>query len=359
MILKKNKSVLTDSFLHSAQEKVKNIKELSLTIYNDIENENKHLWLSCEELSSILNHKLIGISFFGLANRTKSKKAKQIVADALGYHIPKSFKRCQPRFKGQFFDTYILKANNLQIWNEELDIKRRYVLIRTNEFDVITEIKIVSGSDIKYLDTTGKITTKYQASLKPSGKKNELISKKDTINISSILTNEEINLKNNSPIEPPSENAIIPIEECFNILKSIIGKKIPNIGSDRTRGDYLHSIVCKTLGYTTYKDNGKFPDINHQLLEIKLQTSNTIDLGLIYPDSNEPLSFDKIKNTKIECCDVRYAIFLGDVINGDIVITSLYLTTGKDFFTRFKAFGGNVKNGKLQLIIPKDFFLTE
>jgi hypothetical protein len=358
MILIKNKSVSTDGFLHSAQEKVKNIKELNLTIYNDIENENSHLWFSCEELSAILNDSIIGMSFYGLANRTKSKKAKQIVADALGYQIPKSFKRCQPRFKGQFFDTYILKANNLQIWNEELDIKRRYILIRTNEDDIITEIKIVSGADIKYLDTTGKITTKYQASLNPSGKKYELISQKDTTNMNSILASKSIDLNNNLPTDLPTDQTVMPIKECFNNLKSIIGKKVPNVNSDRTRGDYLHSLVCKTLGYDTYKDNGRFPDINHQLLEIKLQTSSTIDLGFIYPDSNEPLCFDKIKETKIQCCDVRYAIFAGDVVNGDVIITSLYMTTGKDFFSRFKAFGGNVKNGKLQLTIPKDFFAT-
>ena len=41
------------------------------------------------------------------------------------------------------------------------------------------------------------------------------------------------------------------------------------------------------LGYSRYEDKGQFPDIRHQLLEVKLQTSPTIDLGLVLPSSTE------------------------------------------------------------------------
>ena len=49
----------------------------------------------------------------------------------------------------------------------------------------------------------------------------------------------------------------------------------------------LHSLACSALGYSNYKDDGKFPDIKHQLIEVKLQTSPTIDLGLFLPTNEE------------------------------------------------------------------------
>ena len=69
-----------------------------------------------------------------------------------------------------------------------------------------------------------------------------------------------------------------------------------NAGFDqeRNRGAALHALVCKALGYAGYQDDGQFPDVRHQLLEVKLQTSPTIDLGLVRPDSTEPLDVPQI-----------------------------------------------------------------
>ena len=81
----------------------------------------------------------------------------------LGYPVPKTFKKVQPRFPGQNFDTYVQKSNNLQIWNEEVSASRRYVIIRVNDMDIVTKVRVVTGDVIAAFDTTGTLTHKYQA----------------------------------------------------------------------------------------------------------------------------------------------------------------------------------------------------
>ena len=43
-------------------------------------------------------------------------------------------------------------------------------------------------------------------------------------------------------------------------------------------------MICEHLGYSNYEDDGSYPDLVNQLIEIKLQTSPTIDLGLHSPE---------------------------------------------------------------------------
>ena len=71
---------------------------------------------------------------------------------------------------------------------------------------------------------------------------------------------------------------------------------------ERNRGAELHKLVCQRLGYLDYRDDGQFPDVRHQLLEVKLQSSPTIDLGLVCPDSEEALHVQKIEGRQIRHC---------------------------------------------------------
>lgn len=96
--------------------------------------------------------------------------------------------------------------------------------------------------------------------------------------------------------------------------------------------------------------------MRHQLLEVKLQTSPTIDLGLVTPDSQDPLDVPKIGGQQIRHCDVRYAIFYAETDGKYVTLTNLYLTTGEAFFSRFPQFQGKVLNKKLQIPLPRDFF---
>ena len=113
-------------------------------------------------------------------------------------------------------------------------------------------------------------------------------------------------------------------------------------------------MICENLGYKIYEDDGTYPDIANQLLEIKLQTSPTIDLGLHSPVDGEKI--ETIGNTTIHSEDIRYAIFDGNVQGNRVYLRNLYLVTGEDFPEYFPLFKGKGQNAKLQLPLPSNFF---
>jgi len=89
-----------------------------------------------------------------------------------------------------------------------------------------------------------------------------------------------------------------------------------------------------------------------QLLEVKLQTSPTIDLGLVSPDGTGTVS----DIPALRHCDVRYAVFYGTVIGAEVRLDHVIVSTGRDFFQFFQRFGGLVLNKKLQIPLPSGFF---
>ena len=336
------------------------IRAKGLSIYDPIAIGDPDVWIPTPELQALLDDGLRGVSLAGLPLRTRSKVVKSRVCEVLGYPIPSSFTKTQPRFPGQLFDTYAQKSNNLQVWNEELAASRRYVLIRVSECDVITRVKVVTGDTLALLDTTGTLTKKYQASCIPNTQATELIAKKDTERLLPFVR-PDIDLSDiASPVLHPAAGSLLSIKELFARLATLVGKRFADAGADqeRNRGAALHRLVCKALGYSSYQDDGQFPDVRHQLLEVKLQTSPTIDLGLVTPESREPLDVPMIDSKQIRHCDVRYGIFYGEVGDGMIEVTHFFLTTGADFFTRFPQFRGKVLNAKLQIPLPADFFET-
>ncbi len=119
-------------YQQSPQKYLQNIAESRLSIYDRIEIGDPDLWIPTSELETLLDEGLKGLSLRGLPLRTRSKVVKQEVCRVLGYPVPGSFKRTQPRFPGQVFDIYVQKSNNLQIWNEEISPTRRYVIIQVS-----------------------------------------------------------------------------------------------------------------------------------------------------------------------------------------------------------------------------------
>lgn len=340
------------------QRYVKAIASSGLSIYDPIDIGDPELWIPTPELEALLDKGLRRVSLAGLPLRTRSKAVKTHVCKALGYPVPRTFRKTKPRFPGQLFDTYSQKSNNLQVWNEELSPTRRYVLIRVSPEDKIIKVKVVTGDTLAMLDTTGTLTQKYQARCLVSDKHAELISPEDT-SLLRQFTSVGIDLENvATPIDHPKLGQLLPINEIFARLTNLVNTKFRDTGydQDRNRGAALHRLVSEALGYTGHQDDGRFPDIRHQLLEIKLQTSPTIDLGLVRPDSNEPLDVPKIQGRQIRHCDVRYAIFYGHTDGVQVTLTHLLLTTGKSFFKRFPQFQGKVLNKKLQIPLPTDFF---
>ena len=346
-----NDAVTTDDYIDA-------IRVSGLSIYDSIEIGDPELWIPTPELEEILDDSLRNISLAGLPLRTRSKMVKEHVCRALGYPVPSSFKKTQPRFPGQYFDCYVQKSNNLQVWNEELSPTRRYVIIRVDPGDTIVKVKVVTGDALSLLDTTGTLTQKYQARLIPRDQETELVATSDTDRLKAF-TSENVDLSRvASPVSHPRVKQLLPIHAVYNRLRTMVGTGFPDIGYDqeRNRGAALHRLVCKHLGYSDYRDDGQFPDVRHQLLEVKLQTSPTIDLGLVRPDSEEALDVPMIEGQQIRHCDVRYALFHGTTDGTTVSITHFFLSTGEAFFSRFPQFGGKVLNKKLQIPLPSDFF---
>ena len=339
---------------------VRAIARSGLSIYDPIPIGDPDLWIPTQELEALLHHGLIGLSLADLPLRTRSKVVKENVCRVLGYPVPGSFRKTRPRFPGQRFDTYVQKSNNLQVWNEDLSPTRRYVLIRVSGHGSVVRVRVVTGDVLALLDTTGTLTQKYQASYTvdtPSTA--ELVSPVDTA-VLAPLVSKNCDLSRAIPTLHPAASEILPINTVFVCLKLAVGSRIVDSGIDqeRNRGAELHRIVCAALGYPGYQDDGQFPDIRHQLIEVKLQTSPTIDLGLVRPNSTELLDVPQILGAQIRHCDVRYALYYGETDGSFVTLTNLVVTTGEQFFTRFQQFQGKVLNKKLQIPLPARFFDT-
>jgi len=337
---------------------VEAISQRGLTIYDQIEVGDPELWIPAPELESFLDASIRGLSLAGLPLRTRSKVVKEHVCRALGYPAPSRFKKTQPRFPGQNLDTYVQKSNNLQIWNEELAPARRYAIIRVNEDDEIVRVKVVTGETLARLDTTGALTQKHQARCVPGSDASELASPSDSERLEAFVSGKVDLAREATPVDHPKAGELLPIGVIYERLKRLVGRRFDDTGFDqeRNRGAALHRFVCEALGYADYQDDGQFPDVRHQLLEVKLQTAQTIDLGLVRPDSAEPLDVPQINGLVIRHCDVRYAVFYGRTDGEAVELTHLILTTGEAFFSRFPQFQGKVLNKKLQIPLPADFF---
>lgn len=335
-----------------------NIARSGISIYDPIRIGDLSLWIPTNDLEVLLTASLKGVSLKGLPLRTRSKVIKSKVCEAMGYPVPSSFKKTQPRFPGQNLDIYTQKSRNLQIWNEEISPSRRYAIIAVDENDVVTTVKVVSGDALAKLDTTGTLTQKYQAGVNLIGNEGaHLLSSHDTLNLQTV-TNSNGNIPLLNPADDPDEDSLLPIAEIFSKLHGLIGVTFSDIGSDqeRNRGAILHEYVSRALGYTEHRDDGQFPDVRHQLLEVKLQTSPTIDLGLVTPSSEELLDTQELGSVQARHCDVRYAIFGAKLTEGKVAITHFFLVTGEDFFEHFRQFEGKVLNKKLQIPLPTSFF---
>lgn len=341
-----------------ASELVTTIRLSGMTIYDRVEIGDPRLWIPSREMEYLLNEGLRGMSLFGMPLRTRSRAVKRNICQILGYPVPERFARVRPRFPAQCFDVYIQKSNNLQIWNEEISPTRRYVIVRVSETDRVTRVKVVTGDVLALFDTTGTLTQKFQARFFPGTSAAELVSLFDTDVLRPVVSDVAKIGAAVVPTDNPSEGALLSIATVLSRLQVLLGASFPDPGciQERNRGASLHQRACLALGYTSYFDDGRFPDVRHQLLEVKLQTSATVDLGLFSPDSEAPLDIPKIGDRQARRCDVRYAIFSAHIDGHMIKISHLLVLTGEDFFKRCLRFGGRILNKKLQIPLPGDFF---
>jgi len=332
-----------------ANAKVVRVRDSSFSIYENL-SSHPGLYFDTQELEMVLNNAMGGLNL-DYPIRTRSKVVKSAICAALGYSIPPSFKKTQPRFPGQNFDTYTQKADNLQVWNEEVSPSRRYVLIRVDASSRVTRVRVVTGEVIAALDPTGTLTHKFQAKFIGSVGASTLVSSRDTSRV--VAASAARNHAGSAIADQPLAQ-LLSIADLYKRLLTLVGKRFRNPGltQERNRGALLHQMVQAALGDVACHDNGQFPDVPHQLLELKLQTASTVDLGLVSPDSTEPFALIPF----LRHCDVRYGLFYGKLDSGDVVLDHVVLVTGEDFFKVFRRFEGKVKNSKLQIPLPRGFF---
>lgn len=330
------------------------------TIY-DTSGPEAGQWYPVHLLEQRLRLGLRGLDL-DLAPRTRSKVVKSAVAGLLGYPTPVAFQKTKPRFPAQDLDVYVQKADNLQIWNEEIAPMRRYALIRVNSVGIVRDVRVLTGNEIALLDRTGTLTSKFQAKRRPGREGSHLVSTGDTSTFSLALAPDghppSEGLLGLNASDPPSRGRVLTVEELYRRLRLLEGTEFPDTGvvQDRARGAVFQRLASAAIGVGSYSDSGQFPDIVCQALEVKLQLSPTIDLGLISPDST---AIAEELGSGVRHCDVRYAIAYGIRVGANVRITDIVVTTGAEFFTEFQRFEGQVVNKKIQIPLPRALFEAE
>lgn len=326
----------------------------NIDLYSSPVTARSDLFFSPMQLEVLLKDELVGST--ELAEKpvkTRANVAKRIVCEALGYTPPRSFKHVNPRLPHLSADVYAQQANNLQIWNESVDAERRYIILILRDGEIV-DVRVVAGADLAQYDTTGKLTSKFQASRVDDSTGSVLVSDLDTDHvIESLLPSASA-----APIPPvgqPQPGGFLTVAEVYRRLLPMVGNTYvdPGIVQERNRGTVVHREACERLGAVGFADNGQFPDILSQLVEVKLQLARTVDLGLELPGSGTPLAS---ANGVFDVRDVRYAIFYAKRDGSSFTIESLVVTTGADFFKEYRQFGGLTANRKLQLRLPRAWF---
>ena len=134
------------------------------------------------------------------------------------------------------------------------------------------------------------------------------------------------------------------------VVVELIGKTIPP-GETKLRGQELEGIILNQLGYDYTKGElleGGYPDIRHQLLEVKIQDTQTVDLGRYTPQTVEIIHNESGISTQ----DIRYLFAMTNSTSG--VIEGVILSPGLELGNSFKYVDG--VSGKCQRSIRMSVF---
>jgi hypothetical protein len=307
------------------------------------------------DLETLLDGGLAGLDLSGAPLRSRSKILKSAACAVLGYPVPPRFPRTRPRFPGQDLELFAQGSRNLQLWNDVLVPGRRYGLALLGNPPRVLRVRLLRGSALLALAGARPLTTKLQARLSWPGPDACLASPRDPPRLAPHLARGSPDLARCDPSGPPESGLLLGAEVLFGRLRELLGTVFPDPGAqrERSRGDVLHRRVAEILGYGSFRDGGQFPDIRHQLLEVKLATSPTVDLGLADPASEVLLPCGGVPHAP---ADVRYALYGGRTGEGTVRLESLLLVSGRDFFGVLAPMGGGRRNAKLQVPLPPDLW---
>ena len=330
-----------------------------------------------------------------LSNVQKSQWVKLQIIEFLGYQRPtglrtKQARQSKPKFIHQLLDIFVQSSRNLQVWNyvPYADIiipgewnaesefpycykDCRYLLVFHNSEGFILKTTLVNGNTLAEWNTTGTQTIKWQASARRSYR-NEIssqivVSPVETLHSkistymqqplekkSRFIVQESQNPESPLIKQPPTPASFLTHNEIAQALRTLVGTEFANLGTgqERNMGQTLEKEIIKALGYQSYQqtDTGDYPDLLHQLIEVKFQFRGTIDLGKHLP--TDPLPIKATWNKwGITPREIRYIVALMEQdIHGNFIVDSIVITSGEKFNEYFSISEGT--NFKIQIPVP-------
>lgn len=321
--------------------------------------------------------------------RTDGSNIRKLIASVLEKHpFPElaeigQFEIVPPKAKGmpkiarEFIDTYMVTSGesyNLQVWNRLPASQILLVKYESGESLKCTDVRFVFVRiDIQkntvasiIILTPEYIEQKFGKFGKPTVKQQLLISKKARM---SILDSAEKTLSfpdskklsyyiRHDYFPPKTEMVTEPdIKNLFSIalIKNLVSKELIGLkldaASTKNRGQTLEKKVLQLLGYEVKEKDllyGAFPDIKNQLLDVKVQDTQTVDLGRFSPEREEIV----IESANLTTFDVRYLIALTNPKTE--IIEGLILSPGEKLGELFSYVSD--ESYKCQRSIPINFF---
>ncbi len=159
------------------------------------------------------------------------------------------------------------------------------------------------------------------STLREANKKKQLIYRSD-LEDANVLANQQ-----------PERSLLYTLEEIAVLVKDLMGIDAPHdemgrILEVRPKGHWFEFEVAKRLGYHYPPASGLFPDIRHQVLEIKHHTgkSVTVDFGRYHPGSNDVVNEAWNRDLQLRVNQIRYLIALAPPPQHKV--TTLIILTG-------------------------------
>lgn len=141
----------------------------------------------------------------------------------------------------------------------------------------------------------------------------------------------------NAPADP---SLLFTLEEIAILVKPLMGVDAPRdeggrLLEVRPKGHWFEFEVAKKFGYHYPPGAGLFPDLRHQLLEVKHHTgkSVTIDFGHHHPSSEEVIEGRWNEKVQARVCDIRYLIALAPPPSHKVSV--IVLATGTEINSIF------------------------
>ena len=321
--------------------------------------------------------------------RTDGTNMRKLIANELLKNglpegaMTEDFEIVPPRKKGvpkmlrELIDTYIVTSGssyNLQVWNRIPNCKIvlvkyetgvslkcddvRYVFVRIDILkNTIDSILILTADYIEdHFGKFGKPTIKHQLLISNKARNliyssaSKILSFSDSKNLSYYITDDYNKPEYRISEEPNLQNlySIKLLEEM--VASKLIGKKLDS-NATKNRGQSLERMTLGLLGYEMARNEklvGGFPDIPNQLLEVKVQDAQTVDLGKFTPEKEEII----VVGSNLTTFDVRYMIALTDPKTD--IIEGIILAPGEKLGEIFTYVSD--MSYKCQRSIPMEFF---